>query len=840
MAEEQTLNDCGCCKGITKLTPRDLANPPGLSALACRVGTHGSFKTSMLAGLAGPGGIPALTTRSNDDPAIALLDATAGMLDVLTFYRERIANEGYLRTATERMSVLELARTISYELKPGVAASTWLAFEMETAPGAPSSAIIPVGTKVQSLPGQDEKPQTFETVEQIEARPAWNRLSLKVTQSQKLGADTDRVYLKTLTTQVQKGNALLFVSTKHSIKPNKICWALRMVNDVELDVPNDRTLVFLDRILGKSEPTVSSKDAPMVYLLRLRAALFGHNAPDWKTMSKEIRCAYDPSSCSTSSISVKAEIPQPATDWPGIDAISGKVIDLDATYPGIVPGGWLVLEKPDTIQLYNIEEVSTPSVSKFAMSAKVTRVTPDTNESLKDFDVRETTVYAQSERAELAVVAITKPLAGDILTLSSALPDLPIGRQLLVTGMSMTGEQTGETVTVQAVNGSLVTLKKPLRNSYNLPTVTIYANVATATHGETRHEVLGSGDAARGFQKFMLRQKPLTYISAPTANGATSTMQVRVNDVLWQETPTLYDLPSREHDYSTRLDDDGNVTVTFGDGVNGARLPTGDENILASYRTGIGKAGMVKAGQLSLLMTRPLGVQKVTNPLEPTGAADPESRDQARQNAPVTVLTLDRIVSLRDFEDFARSFAGIGKAQATWLWDGEQRIVHLTIAAATNNGTDCTVDPQSTLFKHLCQAMDSVRDTIQRLEVASYEPILFRLKARVMIDKTCRAEKVLADVSTTLKRTYSFEQREFGQPLHKSEVLAVIQSVEGVTAVFLDHLYLRGAPAGLQTLLLSSRARRNKIAAMQETVIKPAQLLLLDPSGIDVTEEIEK
>lgn len=87
MAEEQALNDCGCCEGITKLTPRDLANPPGLSALAYRVGTHGSFKRTMLAGLAGPDGIPALTTRADEDPAIALLDATAVMLDVLTFYQ---------------------------------------------------------------------------------------------------------------------------------------------------------------------------------------------------------------------------------------------------------------------------------------------------------------------------------------------------------------------------------------------------------------------------------------------------------------------------------------------------------------------------------------------------------------------------------------------------------------------------------------------------------------------------------------------------------------------------------------------------------------------------------
>ena len=65
----------------------------------------------MLLGRSAPGiySLSALTTRESDDPAIALLDAWAVAGDVLTFYQERIANEGYLRTATERRSIRELA-----------------------------------------------------------------------------------------------------------------------------------------------------------------------------------------------------------------------------------------------------------------------------------------------------------------------------------------------------------------------------------------------------------------------------------------------------------------------------------------------------------------------------------------------------------------------------------------------------------------------------------------------------------------------------------------------------------------------------------------------------------
>src|SRR5207244_2356818 len=125
-------------------TPATVANRPGLTAIAYRVGTHWQFKQSMLAALF-DSAFPALQqlkTRDDDDFCIALLDAVATMSDVLTFYQERIANESYLRTATERQSLLQLARLIGYELRPGVAASAFLAFTIETALGAPHEATI--------------------------------------------------------------------------------------------------------------------------------------------------------------------------------------------------------------------------------------------------------------------------------------------------------------------------------------------------------------------------------------------------------------------------------------------------------------------------------------------------------------------------------------------------------------------------------------------------------------------------------------------------------------------------------------------------------------------------
>ncbi|MBM4431760.1 MAG: hypothetical protein FJ026_15660, partial [Chloroflexi bacterium] len=95
--QNDPLDSCGCCEGVEALTPLAIANRPGLEQLAYRVGTHATFLETMKARLSS-GEFPALqglTSREGSDPAIAWLDACTTVADVLSFYDERIANEGY-------------------------------------------------------------------------------------------------------------------------------------------------------------------------------------------------------------------------------------------------------------------------------------------------------------------------------------------------------------------------------------------------------------------------------------------------------------------------------------------------------------------------------------------------------------------------------------------------------------------------------------------------------------------------------------------------------------------------------------------------------------------------
>jgi len=438
------------------------------------------------------------------------------------------------------------------------------------------------------------------------------------------------------------------------------------------------------------------------------------------------------------------------------------------------------------------------------------------NEVLDCIDLlRETTVYTQSELLELAEEPVVEPFCGkkdEFLELDDLYDGLEPGRWVIVSGErsdipGTSGVRSSElamlasiTQNVQAEKTkkatplagdklhSFIKLDKPLAYCFKRDTVTIYGNVVKATHGETRREVLGSGDGAKALQSFVLKQPPLTFVAAANPSGVDSTLRVFVNDIRWRESDTLAGLTPTERRFITRTDDDGKTAVVFGNGREGARLPTGIENIKAEYRSGIGKAGNVNAEQISMLITRPLGVKEVINPLRASGGADKETRDQARKNTPLAVKALDRLVSVQDYEDFTRIYAGIGKAKAVELSDGRRQLVHITIASIE----DMPIETSSDLYRNLQQALLDCGDPYQAIRLEVRELMLIVISANIRILPDYQWEPVVTKVRAMLLDTFSFERRELGQDVLLSEVISVMQAVPGVAYVDVDTL--RGVP----------------------------------------------
>jgi predicted phage baseplate assembly protein len=335
-----------------------------------------------------------------------------------------------------------------------------------------------------------------------------------------------------------------------------------------------------------------------------------------------------------------------------------------------------------------------------------------------------------------------------------------------------------------ATDTTRLTFLDPLQHTYDRDTLAIYANVVEATHGETVREILGSGDASQPFQAFVLQKQPVTYIpEAGAPNGAGSTLEIRVNDVKWEEVRSFYGQDGARAVYTTRTDDDGAVTVRFGDGVTGQRLPTGRGNVTAVYRYGIGSVGNLRAGTLKTLLDRPLGVKSVINPLPSEGGAEAERAEDIRANAPNTVRTFGRIVSLRDFEDAAREYAGVAKARAAIEWDGEDQQVRLTVAG--DNGAD--ILPGGSTYSALLDDLNRRRDPNRRLILSNYRKFGVVVAAKLIIDTpTYIPERVIDAVETALKAYFAFDNRDLGRSVYLSDLYRVIHDVKGVEAVDVD------------------------------------------------------
>ncbi len=153
-----------------------IENPPGLAAIDCRIGTHARLRRQLLDGLATRPALARLTTRSDQDLTIALLDAWACAADVLTFYQDRLAAESFIDTADERLSIRHLARLVGCELDPGVAAETTLVFTADPLITRGAPLLVEAGLQAQSAPKPGQAAQIFATSEALELRSAWNEL----------------------------------------------------------------------------------------------------------------------------------------------------------------------------------------------------------------------------------------------------------------------------------------------------------------------------------------------------------------------------------------------------------------------------------------------------------------------------------------------------------------------------------------------------------------------------------------------------------------------------------------------------------------------------------------
>jgi hypothetical protein len=1006
-------NDLGPC-GAEDLTPRRPDNRPRLPEVAYRIGTQPEFLERMQWRIprqtVAPGGggtlqpLAALRTRESSDPTLALMDAFACSLDVLSFYSERVANEGYLGTAVQRRSMIELARAIGYQLAPGVAASVQLSFTVEEADDPYRSVEIPSGVQAMSVPqAKGELPQVFETVETILARAEWNAMPVRTEHPQNLAlywnsadaadeknghlylfdldnsfdadetsdpelatfADSaaleryfpldpaldleaslakriedyaynpdiepvlkavpvDETFLRGVGLGLKPGQRIVVIGVRVDEEEERhvACGLLRVVSATEdraygmtvlealphgspprpvrraprlrlprLKLPRMPTqritfnalavtsvvreaawsgdalsalvrtqawprtklmqILRMPRLVVAPETTEAT---PGLYLLRDDTGFFGGTAPRQEqlavpaTGTNPYPHSWDGSGGRTI-----------WTDSQGV-LLTGVHVFLDREMKELVPNGWAAVETPDSqVEIFRVGLAATQSRADYGMTGKASGVTfanPDGGavvppaeaavSPLNAFRFRTARFYGASEALTFAGTPIREDVAaGDLtLDLESLYLDIERGRSVSISGERSDAESItdSETLTVADVvhigGHTRLLLEAGPDYSYVRSSARVNANLALATHGEAFAETLGSGDASQANQVFTLAKKPLTFVSAATPEGRASTLEIRIDGILWHEVASLYDAGRYDRVYEVRIEDDGSSRVRFGDGERGHRLPTGTLNVAAQYRAGIGAAGEVADEAIILLKTRPLGVRAVVNPSAASGAAEPETLDEARVRAPQSVRTLGRIVSLTDYQDFALAFAGIGKARADSFWSGQEQVVYLSVAPAT----DSLMDEEATVLASLRDAVDLVRDGTDKVLIAPYARRYFQLSARLYKDSDYLAEDVAAAAREALVAGFGYAARDLARPVSAAEAVALLQALPGVIGVDLDVLAaIEGSdpeaagPGTLATVLPAFPARL--LPDEEGGGTAPAELLTILESAIDLIVE---
>lgn len=850
---------CLCCEPHEPAAPAFIFNRAGLSAIAWRPGSYATFRQAMIEAIAsGPpnpldpddtlwplqvrNALAKLTTRDDADHAIMCIDLFAAVSDVLSFYSERYANEIFMRTARERDSVLRLARLIGYRLAPGLAATTSLAFTLD--PGA--TTVIRSGLKIMSVPGQDEVAQTFETIGSVSADARLNDVAL-------YGAPQAVV-------PFQQG--LLRIPILHRPETLLRNDTIAIVGNNDLQVTSVRSVETASD--GEYVTFVTSLaiagSASIGFKTKRALRFFGHNVPSSYSF-------YDMNpatpvakrwSMKTLGVDFSASIPASQTFYP-----------LDARIDDLKPGSLLLVDLGSGAGRYVFALVGTvlqSTVTLGPMSDTVTwlslaQVTIRSGDALNIVggtglpaiaDRRQTRIY-ELVRPQIVPRSYIYPASfsgGSARIRSDHVNDarlLTKKQHIAIAEGTRRHVATIATVTESASGGdgiSHITIgfDPPIGTPMIAPRM--IGNVASASHGETqRDEALGHGDASALFQRFKLQRKGMTRLPGGVSVTPRAELAVRVNGELWSEAPSFHGRGPNDRVYTLRDDDAGNSIVSFGDGRTGARLPSGASNVVARYRTGMGLQGRLAAGQLSTLLERPVGIRAVSNPLPTEGGADPETLDNAREVAPVTVRTFGRAIAVSDFADVARQTGMAAAARATWTWMGLEQAIQLTISGG--NGQRLSPDALAALHDTLTYA----RDPNHLLIIGNLWRVPIVVTARILRDPAFEKDAVQNAARRVLLDFMRFERQPMGHPLHLSQIVAVLQRARGVAAVDVDLFQIKGF-AGWTAAGLS---RRGLTAALVQPHIRlfdarprppvatldPAALagLALDPDALALPAE---
>lgn len=248
----------------------------------------------------------------------------------------------------------------------------------------------------------------------------------------------------------------------------------------------------------------------------------------------------------------------------------------------------------------------------------------------------------------------------------------------------------------------------------------------------------------------------------------------------WSARRDLLQSSAQATDFVAETQDDGQVLLRFGDGVNGLS-PGAAETLSARVRQGNGNAGNVGADAIAHVVTDVEGIVRVRNPLAAQGGTDPLPLARARLDAPQAFRRQERAVTVQDYADVTMRDARVQRAVATRRWTGSWHTVFITVDRRGGEGVDAAFE-------------DSITAFIDRYRLAGHD-VEIDAPAYVALDIALHVcarpgyfpadvqRRLLAVFSTAPGGFFHPDRYSFGEPVYLSAVVAAAMAVPGVSHV---------------------------------------------------------
>jgi hypothetical protein len=780
--------------------PQVVTNLPGLSTIAYRVDDFSGFRRALLQPHAGE--VALLGWRpAPGDLGLQLLEWWAYLADILTFYNERIANEDYLRTAALPTSVTGLVALLGYEPRPAIAAVGQVAaLHRKARPQEP--VVIPAGFRLANTATPGVPVQTWEAAAASFSGPSDSPIKLQPNPALlRPMSDGDSIVASVLlhgtVTSLKPGDELLALSRTFGGSGND--WAkVTVISTTPEADPNGgtNTRVMLDAAELDEEQWMNVAAAADYRLLRSKqtAALWTQTATDSAIVSVS-----DTTITVELSAAVRGISPGDLVFLDGGGATTvGLVTDANEIFRG-VPYPTATTPKPPDIALSHTELTLTTPLAGDLATPRLEHI------GSGEIGSAHVTVFDDFiVPAEVAVRFGLKDVGTLIGTPATTLTSLPAivsahaGFTVPPGGASAFVEDTtGAGIPVSASANSDGTLKlaatsaTPPSFSLTVP-LRLLIDLVDVSRGKTvAAEALGTGDASMAGQTFTLKQSPLTYLASGA--GYASTLQIAVDGILWAEAATFYDQPPDAAIFVVSQLPDATSVVRFGDGLNGARLPSGSQ-IVASYRYGAG-AAPPPAGRLTTILKPQQNLASIHNPVAVWGGADAEQPADVRSNAPKSVLTFGRAISGDDYETVAALAPGVTRARAYWTWDPAHQRSLVKVYVGDDAGAAASAS----------SALAGADDPNRPVAVAQATPIALTVTCTLLIAPNRTAPQVVAAATAALddpeSGLFSPANMAIGQPLYASRLEAALlvagaDAVHGLTVTAAGSEIFSSEPVG--------------------------------------------